>query len=137
MCRQRKAQNPKFENEQSVVVRDYRGKDKWIAGTIAANTGPVSYCVQVDPTTQWRRHADQIIELNITPVAITKNSIPEIPVSDNANLSSELTNNQSSQPKESAGIESAIGPDKTPTVNKESCCPTRVRKQNKESCCPT
>lgn len=65
-------------------------------------------------------------------MAITENCILEIHVtSDNANPSSELANNRSAQPKESAGIESAIGLDKTPTVNKEPLCLTRVRKQIK------
>lgn len=38
-----------FTLGQSVIMRDYRGRnDKWIPGTIAERTGPVSYRVQVD-----------------------------------------------------------------------------------------
>ena len=55
----------RFEPGQSVMMRDYRGKDKWIPGMIAQRTGPVSYRVQVDPSTQWRRHADQIVTSHI------------------------------------------------------------------------
>ena len=62
MCERRKTKHHEVEQGQSVVVRDYRGKEMWIPTTISPKTGPVSYRVQVDPTTKWRRNANQIIE---------------------------------------------------------------------------
>lgn len=64
MCAQRSTPSRALAPVQSVMMRDFRvGKDIWIAGTISKRTGPVSYRVQVDPTTQWRRYTDQIVVL--------------------------------------------------------------------------
>ncbi|XP_048775178.2 uncharacterized protein K02A2.6-like [Ostrea edulis] len=76
MCAQRSAHNREFEPGQSVMMRDYRGNNKWIPGTIAQRTGPVSYRVQVDPMTQWRRHADQIVVSQV-PMMTPSVEIPE------------------------------------------------------------
>lgn len=49
-----------FEKGTLVSARDNRelGK-KWIPGTIAAKTGPLSYEVEIATRTTWRRHTDQ------------------------------------------------------------------------------
>ncbi|XP_056009457.1 uncharacterized protein K02A2.6-like [Ostrea edulis] len=56
----------------SVLVRDYRGDQKWTRGVVSEQTGPVSYKVEVAPGSEWRRHTDQIIKSaansNDTPV---------------------------------------------------------------------
>ncbi|CAC5377657.1 unnamed protein product [Mytilus coruscus] len=88
MCDRRKTYQREFKDGQSVVVRDYRDKNKWTPGTISTKTGPVSYRVQIDPTTIWRRHADQIIDSNISS---TEQSISEQTTLDN-NISSEHGN---------------------------------------------
>lgn len=50
-----------FEKGTHVAVRDYREQGKkWIPGTIAAKTGPLSYEVEIAPGTTWRRHTDQL-----------------------------------------------------------------------------
>lgn len=85
MCLQRTTQNREFEPGQSVMMRDYRGKDKWIPGMIAQRTGPVSYRVQVDPSTQWRRHADQIVTSQI-PIMLPDVEIPEPSVSSSVSM---------------------------------------------------
>ncbi|XP_048770688.2 uncharacterized protein K02A2.6-like [Ostrea edulis] len=46
----------------SVLVRDYRGDQKWTRGVVSEQTGPVSYKVDVTPRSEWRRHTDQIIK---------------------------------------------------------------------------
>lgn len=77
MCAQRSTPTWDFTQGQSVLMRDYRGgNDKWIPGTIAGRTRPVSYRVQVDPMTQWRRHADQIMKSQV-PVTLPIVEIPE------------------------------------------------------------
>ena len=44
-----------------VVARDYRhNTDDWQPGTIVSKTGPVSYRVELDDGSIWRRHADQL-----------------------------------------------------------------------------
>ena len=52
----------KFTVGQAVSVRDYCGKQKWIPGIVKAQTGPVSYQVQVGSQMVWRRHVDQLLD---------------------------------------------------------------------------
>ena len=56
-----------FTVGQPVLARDYRsGTDKWAAGLIKSQSGPVSYVVNVNGE-DWRRHADQLrssVEIN-------------------------------------------------------------------------
>lgn len=58
----RNTRDRNFEVGQTVSVRDYRerNKEKWIVGTIAEKTGPVSFLVEISPGNYWRRHSDQI-----------------------------------------------------------------------------
>lgn len=50
-----------FEKGTHVTVHDYRELGlKWIPGTIAAITGPLSYEVEIAPGTTRRRHTDQL-----------------------------------------------------------------------------
>ena len=43
-----------------VLVRDYRGGNKWIAGTVLRKLGPVTYHVDVGKGLVWKRHLDQL-----------------------------------------------------------------------------
>ena len=43
-----------------VLVRDYRGKNKWIAGTVLRKLGPVTFHVDVGKGQVWKRHLDQL-----------------------------------------------------------------------------
>lgn len=57
-----------FEHGHTVAVRDYRQYySRWTTGTIKAQSGPVSYSVEIASGSKWRRHADQIRSLN-TPI---------------------------------------------------------------------
>ncbi|XP_026742884.1 uncharacterized protein K02A2.6-like [Trichoplusia ni] len=48
----------------AVLARDYTARgDKWLAGTVVDQTGPVSYKVDVGRGVGWRRHVDQIMPL--------------------------------------------------------------------------
>ena len=45
---------------QTVMARNYTGKDRWLPGTVQAKTGPLSYEIKVGPDRIWRRHFDQL-----------------------------------------------------------------------------
>ena len=48
-----------FSIGEEVLVQNFRGEPKWIEGTVAERTGPVSYRVIVGDQI-WKRHVDQI-----------------------------------------------------------------------------
>ena len=50
-----------FSIGEEVLVQNFRGEPKWIEGTVAERTGPVSYRVIVGDQI-WKRHVDQIRE---------------------------------------------------------------------------
>ena len=50
-----------FSIGEEVLVQNFRGESKWIEGTVAERTGPVSYRVIVGDQI-WKRHVDQIRE---------------------------------------------------------------------------
>ncbi|CAB4007397.1 Uncharacterized protein K02A2.6, partial [Paramuricea clavata] len=45
---------------QTVMARNYSGKDKWLPGIVRAQTGPLAYEIKVGPNRIWRRHIDQL-----------------------------------------------------------------------------
>ncbi|XP_026142558.1 uncharacterized protein K02A2.6-like [Carassius auratus] len=47
----------------AVLARDYRGRERWISGVMTAQSGPVSYNVDVGTSAEWRRHADQLLSI--------------------------------------------------------------------------
>ncbi|XP_053395598.1 uncharacterized protein K02A2.6-like [Mercenaria mercenaria] len=49
-----------FEIGENVLARDYRGREKWIGGTIVSREGPLMYQVDVGYNIKWRRHANQL-----------------------------------------------------------------------------
>ena len=48
-----------FALGEQVLVQNFRGKPRWLNGTVAEQTGPVSYKVLVDDQL-WKRHVDQM-----------------------------------------------------------------------------
>ena len=59
--RQKRAKARSFAVGDTVLVRNYGRGEKWTPGVVAAETGPVSYAVDIGSSEQWRRHADQIL----------------------------------------------------------------------------
>ncbi|XP_056017099.1 uncharacterized protein K02A2.6-like [Ostrea edulis] len=49
-----------FKENDHVIVRDYRNKDKWINGQIRSKLGPLSYEVTTEQGSVWKRHFDQM-----------------------------------------------------------------------------
>ncbi|XP_040359150.2 uncharacterized protein K02A2.6-like [Ixodes scapularis] len=61
---QRKARTRIFSVNDNVLVRNYRGSQKWVPGTILKQSGPVSFQVRVMTARGiyiWRRHQDQML----------------------------------------------------------------------------
>ena len=56
-----------FDDGQSVIARDYKGKgNKWTYGIIKEREGPLMYKVEIEPgTIIWRRHIDQLRDSEI------------------------------------------------------------------------
>ena len=77
MCNRRNFHNRNFECGQSVVVRDYRGNNKWISGTIKQTTGPMSYRVETEAGSEWRRHAYQILVSKLNDTKTSDDNIIE------------------------------------------------------------
>ena len=50
---------------QKVVARNYMGQNKWAPGIVRAQTGPLSYKVEVGSKLVWRRHIDQLRDSEI------------------------------------------------------------------------
>ncbi|KAL1278775.1 hypothetical protein QQF64_025448 [Cirrhinus molitorella] len=66
----------------AVLARDYRGRERWPSGVVTAQSGPVSYTVDVGTSEEWRRHADQLLSI---PNQTAKTQFTELP--DNKNVS--------------------------------------------------
>ena len=60
-----------------MLVRNLREGPKWVRGTIAEQTGPVSYRVQVSDQI-WRRHTDQILDCSETRSTETETPVPDM-----------------------------------------------------------
>ena len=48
-----------FSLGEQVLVQNFRGEPRWLEGTVAKQTGPVSYNVLVEDQL-WKRHVDQM-----------------------------------------------------------------------------
>lgn len=48
---------------QSVLIRDYRSKDKWVEGTVHKRLSNVLYEVRLSSGVVWKRHIDQLVGL--------------------------------------------------------------------------
>lgn len=73
MAHDRKAKLREFTVGQEVMTRNYRDGDKWVPGVVVERKGPLSYTVQTESGSLWRRHIDQLRELAGT-ANITANS---------------------------------------------------------------
>ena len=51
-------------------MRNYRGNENCISGTVVSRTGPVSYQVETSPGVIWRRHIEQLRDAGSTISAL-------------------------------------------------------------------
>ena len=56
-----------FSVGDTVLVRDYRGNQRWLHGTIGARNGSHTYDVEIAGGITWRRHADQMVHTRTQP----------------------------------------------------------------------
>ncbi|CAB4043809.1 uncharacterized protein K02A2.6-like, partial [Paramuricea clavata] len=58
----KKGQSPtrQLSIDQTVMARNYSGKDKWLLGIVRAQTRLLSYEIKFGPNRIWRRHIDQL-----------------------------------------------------------------------------
>ncbi|XP_062605742.1 uncharacterized protein K02A2.6-like [Saccostrea cucullata] len=130
----RKSVLRKFEPGDSVAVRDYR-KDhsQWTSGTVTAQTGPVSYSVEVTPGVTWRRHADQLRSSNVPiqedlHIQPSNTAVSQEPVKSNIAKQNSPASNAESCPWHPSNDDSAMP--STQAVP-EPRYPSRVRKPPK------
>ncbi|XP_062387122.1 uncharacterized protein K02A2.6-like [Sardina pilchardus] len=85
--RQTHAKARSFKVGDTVLVRDYGRGEKWTPGVVSAETGPVSYKVNVGSSEHWRRHADQILtrhaELDVPESSESSHAPADLPVLEN------------------------------------------------------
>lgn len=67
-----------YHTGDHVLVRDYRGHDRWQHGQISSQSGFRSYDVEIAPGVIWRRHSDQIVPTS-SPVPAAEPALPPVP----------------------------------------------------------
>lgn len=65
-----------------MLARDYRGRERWTSGVVTAQSGPVSYTVDVGTSEERRHHTDQLLSI---PNQTAETQLKELP--DNKNVS--------------------------------------------------
>ena len=63
LAHDRKVKLREFTVGQEVMARNYREGDEWVPGVVVERKGPLSYIIQTESGTLWRRHIDQLREL--------------------------------------------------------------------------
>nr|XP_055071051.1 uncharacterized protein K02A2.6-like [Misgurnus anguillicaudatus] len=76
-----------------VLARDYRGRERWTPGVVTAQSGPVSYTVDVGASEEWRRHTDQLLSIPNQTAETQLKVLPDntnvpVPVQNSVNASS-------------------------------------------------
>ncbi|CAH0716737.1 unnamed protein product, partial [Brenthis ino] len=81
----KKGSNRLIEVGDTVLARDYRTRsNKWSEGVVTDKTGPSSYKVDVGEGLKWRRHQDQIINVdNKNRYSLARTSLPSSEVEGN------------------------------------------------------
>ena len=63
-----------FSPGQTVWARDFRGSTKWVPGVVVQCTGPLTYMIQLDDKSLWKRHVDHLqsrVETQPNPSTLT------------------------------------------------------------------
>ena len=85
-----------FNVGDHVLVRDYRGHEKWQHGQISAQTGSRNYEIEISPGVIWRRHSDQIVHTS-SPVPEPKQP-PMVLLPPTSFVSTKTTSSKNAQP---------------------------------------
>ena len=73
-----------FSPGQSVWARDFCGSTKWVSGVVVQCTGPLTYMIQLEDKSLWKRHVDHLLKPK--PALIHQQIIPNLQI----NLSFQL-----------------------------------------------
>ena len=67
-----------FTIGQTVWVRDFRGSTKWVPGVIVQSISPLTYMIQLDDKSLWKRYVDHIQHRVTTevPLILHKQTVP-------------------------------------------------------------
>ena len=49
-----------FSPGQTVWARNFHGSTKWVPGVVVQSIGPLTYMIQLDDHSLWKRHVDHI-----------------------------------------------------------------------------
>lgn len=93
----------RFKVGQAVYVRNYSEGNRWVPAWVVEISGPVSYKVQIEDGTVWRRHVNQMIARQVANVPLPSNSevLPSF-----VNLENDITTEESPE-EEDEDFESA------------------------------
>ncbi|RXN35131.1 putative protein K02A2.6-like protein [Labeo rohita] len=116
-----------FRVGDAVLARDYRGRKRWTSGVVTAQSGPVSYTVDVGTSEEWRRHADQLLSI---PKQTAETHSTELP--DNKNVSvpvqTSVDATSSTPPTKEQDVNSDTSEECQTKHDKHDITPTPVRR---------
>ncbi|XP_048731638.2 uncharacterized protein K02A2.6-like [Ostrea edulis] len=115
-----------FKENDHVIVRDYRNNDKWINGQIRSKLGPLSYEVNTNQGSVWKRHIDQMRDSKPKPDEQCSLNDPMAEICEQQESVTSYSNAPCSESPASTHIENATSEQ---PLNKRY--PMRVRKQTK------
>jgi len=88
-----------FSKDETVLVRNQRGKEQWLSGRIVKQKGPVTYLVQVGSQIKYC-HVDHLLRTGVKPSAIRteeQEEITDIPNSDQPSTEIEIPGSSNSE----------------------------------------
>ena len=98
-----------FSKDETVLVRNQRGKERWLPGRIVKQKGPVTYLVRVGSQIRYC-HVDHLLRTGVKPSAIRPeehDEITDIPNSDQPSTETEILGSSNSDDTAPAENESA------------------------------
>lgn len=105
------ASTREFQKGDSVLTLDFRREkeNRWIPAKVITRTGPLSYRLEVNGQT-WKRHIDQMIKTDIKEQPSLRNSLEQLPLTQNKHrdaLSDPIARGGENEPAQSAQDEPA------------------------------
>ena len=70
-----------FSPGQTVWARDFRGSSKWLPGVVMQCTGPLTYMIQLNDKSLWKRHIDHLQKRVESQASVNAPAVTDIPES--------------------------------------------------------
>ncbi|KAL1279359.1 hypothetical protein QQF64_026032 [Cirrhinus molitorella] len=117
----------KFEVGDAVLARDYRGRERWASGVVTAQSGPVSYTVDVGASEEWRCYTDQLLSI---PTKTAESQFTELPENKKVSVPLQTSVNATSPtpPTREQDVNSDISAECQAKQDKPDIPPTQVRR---------